>query len=65
MVTSLRKFVFKNLLVVADCLVQWVFWRNEYCFFRTSPVLEHYVVCMLYKNAAELMPQEDDAIGDG
>lgn len=26
---------------------------------------EHHVVCMLYKNAAELMPQEDDAIGDG
>ena len=34
-------------------------------FFRISSVLEHFVVCMLYKNAAELMPQEDNGIGNG
>ena len=34
-------------------------------FFCISSVLEHFVVCMLYKNAAELMPQEDNGIGNG
>ena len=56
--------IFENLLVVADCLVLWVFWEMKYVF-RIPSVLEHFVICMLYKNAAELMPQEGNGIGNG
>ena len=31
-------------------------------FFRIYSVSERYVVCMLYKNAAELMPEEENSV---